>query len=243
MLRLRLFCIVLGTLLLSAGAAWGATLDVSPVRVHLSPAKKSESLELRNRSGEEVRYQVVAHRWEQTRDGEMKLTPTKDLVVFPSLLTLKPHEKKRLKVATTVFPRQQENAYRLVLEPLLDDGGSAGKVRVLTRVNLPVFVQIPKPAPMPRVRMHVGAGKLFVTVQNHGTSYFVARSLQIVARAGSGEVIFQNAEPGWYVLASGERAYSFPLPQGACDRIATITAAVKTEVGVARANLDEVCGR
>ena len=230
---------------LPLSAAWGNTLDVSPVRVHLSQAQRSQTLSLHNRSSNPVRYQVQVHAWIQTDDGEMKLSPSRDLVAFPSLLTFKPGETRRVKLAAVAGPELVEKTYRIVLEPLPgSEPDQDAQIRVLTRINLPVFVQPAQPTPEPALHVELRKRSLIVTVSNTGSSYFVSRSIQVVGRRANGGPTHTEL-PGWYVLAGDERIYTIPLSQTRCAELESITVTLKTEaqtrIAVAKVQ-GESCG-
>lgn len=221
----------LATLLtaLPLSAAWGNTLDVSPVRVHLSQAQRSQTLSLRNRSSEPVRYQVQVHAWSQTDGGEMQLSPSRELVAFPSMLTFKPGETRRVKLAALTAAGRMEKTFRVVLEPLpSSEPAQNARIRVLTRINLPVFVQPAQAAPEPAVHIKLQDRTLLVTVSNTGSSYFMSRSIQVVARRAEGGPTHTEL-PGWYVLAGDERIYAIPLPQAQCAELDSVTVTLRTE--------------
>jgi fimbrial chaperone protein len=226
--------------------AQAAGLEVNPVRVRLSASQRSQTVQLRNQGKEPLRYQVTAQQWQQSATGEMVLSPTRDLVVFPSLVELKPGETRRLKVARAVAPGAVEKTYRVFLEPLPDGFAQGpGTVRVLTRFNIPVFVQPAAPLPRPEVRLRVEQGKLVVSVSNAGNVYFMTRSVHVVGQARPGSQALDQVLPGWYVLAGGERVYSLPLLPAACLGLTRIDATVKTEHAVVRTALpvsSAVCG-
>jgi fimbrial chaperone protein len=216
-----------------AAAAWGSVVSVNPVRVHLSPKKRSELIELRNSGKESARFQIAAHSWEETADGQMKLVPTNDLLFFPSLLEIKPGEARRVRVASSVAPGASERSYRIIVQQLPTNEAAAGTVRVLTNLNLPVFVQPATPKPAATVKATTQRGQVVVALENTGNAYFKAQSIRVVARAKSGAAVFEKTLPGWYVLARGRRVYTVDLPANACAEITSITATATTENGKA----------
>lgn len=86
--------LLFGVILASVTVAWGGLIAVTPVRIHLSTSQRSELVQLSNTSSEAASFQVVAHQWRETADGQMKLLPTRDLLFFPSLLEIKPGETR-----------------------------------------------------------------------------------------------------------------------------------------------------
>ncbi len=218
--------------LLVPSRSWGADLDVSPVRLHLSAARRSAVLSLRNRGAEAVRYQITAEAWGQSPSGEMVLTPTSDLVFFPSLLEIAPGATRRIRIAVTAASGGAERSYRIRIEPLPDGGASRpGAIRVLTRFSVPLFVQPPTIAPEPTASVRIDRGHMRITVGNRGTSYFVSQRVHVVGRSRTGATVVEEELPGWYVLAGGERVYEVPLPHDTCTSLAEVAVMLTTEGG------------
>jgi fimbrial chaperone protein len=83
-----------------AGAASAATFTVDPTQIFLSGRTGSVLLTLRNDSNETLQFQLSVFAWNQSASGEMLLEPTEDIVFFPTLLTLKPKDSRRVRVAS-----------------------------------------------------------------------------------------------------------------------------------------------
>lgn len=222
--------LLLGLLGFHVSAAWASTVSINPVRLHLSAKQRSEVVELRNSGTEGGRFQVQANAWHESADGQMTLLPTRDLLFFPSLIEIPPGETRRIRVASTAPPGTTERSYRLIIDEF-PRAPTPGTVQVLTRLSVPVFVQPAAPKPAPNVVAHLESGQLVIVVANRGNSYFRTESARVVARAAGGEVVFEHSQPGWYVLAGGQRRYSVELPKGACKEIAVLSATARTDKG------------
>ena len=230
MLQLRhlpILCFVL--VLFSSTAAWGSSVAVSPVRVHLSAEKRSELLLVTNSGAESIRFQITAHAWSQTAEGEMILKPTSALVFFPSLFEVAPGKARRIRVGTQLRATGAERSYRIVIEELPPPTRSSGVVRVLTRLNLPVFFQLKHPEGRAILKTQQAGGKLAIELANRGNAYLKNLSLRVVARAKNGEVIFEQTLPAWYVLAGGRRSYSLKIPAERCGDIRSVVVVARTE--------------
>jgi fimbrial chaperone protein len=228
----------MAALLLWPSTSWGADLDVSPVRLHLSESHRSTVLSMRNRGSETVRYQISAEAWQQSESGEMVMTPTRDLVFFPSILEIAPGETRRIRVATTSGATGIERSYRLRAEPLPDGtSAQAGAVRVLTRFSIPVFVQPRVLEPEAAASVRVEGGRVIVSVTNPGNSYFVSHAVQVEGRSSSGATLVEEELPGWYVLAHGERVYEVPLTPAACAALSNVIVTLTTEDATTRASV------
>lgn len=234
---LRLLPILLAVSIgLHAAAAWGSNVTLNPVRVHLSAAKRSELLLLRNTGKSAARFQLSAHVWQETADGQMKLFATGDLLFFPSLFELKPGETRRVRLASTLSAVAAERTYRIIAAELPHPGGAKGVVQVLTKLNIPVFVQAATKPGKPGVSARMDKGQLLVSVSNQGHSYFKTQSVRVVARSAAGVPVYEQTLVGWYVLAGGRRDYRLQLPKGSCAKIASVTTTVVTENGKMKAS-------
>ena len=69
--------------LLHPEQAAASTYTVNPTRVYLNASAGSALVTLKNESAEPLRMQVKAQRWAQSLDGEIQLSATEDLIVFP----------------------------------------------------------------------------------------------------------------------------------------------------------------
>lgn len=216
-----------------ATRAWATAVSLNPVRVHLSAGKRSEVLLLKNSGSASARFQLSAFAWQESSEGEMKLYPTGDLLFFPSLLEVKPGETRRVRVASTLTPGSRERSYRVVAAEL-PGPSKAGVVQVLTKLNVPVFVQAAEAPHKPRVTSRIVKGELLVSVENVGLSYFKTESVRVVARSKQGAPLYEHTLRGWYVLAGGRRDYRLQLPKGTCARVESVSATATTENGRAK---------
>jgi fimbrial chaperone protein len=236
MLQLRMLPLLLTLLVASyASAAWGATVAVNPVRIHLSGGKRSEQLKLTNNGGKAARFQITAFSWHETPAGEMKLVPTSDLLFFPSLLEIAPGQTRRVRVGSTVPPGRSELSYRIIVEELPAASAAAGVVHVVTRLNVPVFVQPKAARPKPTLKTRVERGQVLILLENGGNAYFKASELRVIARSKTGAVLLDKRLAGWYVLAHGRRDYSLAIPKDICAQALTVTTTATTEQGATRA--------
>jgi fimbrial chaperone protein len=214
-------------------AALAQALSVSPVKVALSGSTRSALVSVHNEHPEARRYQLKVFAWSQRADGEMALAPTKDVVVFPKLVTIGAGERRNLRVGTTTVPGATEKTYRVFIEelpPPARPGQSA--VQVLTRIGVPVFV-----APTAeRVSTEVGtptlkAGKLALELRNTGTVYVRPETIEAQALGARGEHLFSHRWPSWYVLAGDVRRYEVALPADVCGRVRTLSVRVVSAAG------------
>lgn len=220
----------LGLGLAQAGVAEASTFEVNPIRLSLSEASASEHLTVRNVSQEPLRFQVSAYTWNQDRAGAMQLSPTQDIVVYPSILTLKAGETRNIRVGTLARFGPKEQAYRIFVEELPPIAGNvANGIRVLTRFGVPLFMQpTGTSARTPRIHDLTMTGHTFTfALENDGNAHFLTNHVRVQAQDPSGSVLLEKELPAWYILAGTGRNYTFDLPVplcGAAKLVVTIDA-------------------
>jgi fimbrial chaperone protein len=210
-------------------------LDVAPVQVFLSPRDKSALVSLRNSSSEPKRYQLKVMSWRQDERGEMKLEPTRDIALFPGLLSLKAGEERNARVGVLTAFAAVEKTYRLFIEELPPPPvpGKA-QVRVLTRVGIPIFLEATQPRAETQLEpLALGDGKLRFALKNTGNTHVRPSSIRATGLGGTDKVLFEKEWTSWYVLAGDKRVYESDMPAPACAGIRKLN----VEIGVGDAPL------
>jgi len=159
-------------LLSGVGAARAAEVQVGPVLVNLSPATRSAIVAVRNQGKETARFELQARAWSQGPSGEMNLSPTEEIAVYPPVLTVAPGEERNVRVGAVVPFGAVERTYRIILQemapPETPEGGA--QVRMLTRLLIPVFLAPAKVVEKAVVAdLAVQAGKVTFRLLNEGT--------------------------------------------------------------------------
>jgi fimbrial chaperone protein len=169
--------------------------------------------------------------WAQGTAGDMQLTPTEEIVAFPTIFTIKPGEARNMRVGTVAPPGAIEKAYRVFVNELPPlQSAATNAVRVLTRMGIPVFVSPPAPKPGPQIDgISIQGGQVVFAVRNVGNAFFMGRHVRIEGLAADGSTVFTRDLPSWYVLAGGLRNYTDALPTGACAA-SRLQIAVETEL-------------
>jgi fimbrial chaperone protein len=219
-------CLLAVAALLYSGEAAASTYTVNPTRLYLNATAGSALVTLKNESTEPLRMQVKAQRWAQSLEGEIQLSPTEDLIVFPALLTLKPGEERKIRVATSVAFGPVEKTYRLYVEelpPTTAEKSDGASVKILTRMGVPVFLQPPRPQATALVRdLSLSNGRLTFQLVNSGNTHFLASSVVVRGFTASGTTVADWPINGWYVLAGGTRAFGLTLDRPACERVRSV---------------------
>jgi fimbrial chaperone protein len=230
---------------LTVASLWGgpqardasaATFTVDPTQIFLSGRTGSVLLTLRNESNETLQFQLSVFQWAQSPSGQMQLEATDDIVFFPTLLTLKPMETRRVRVGSATVPDAREKTYRIFVEELPPTATTAGAgVRVLTKMGIPIFVRPAREVATATLNdLRQQEGTLRFTLTNAGTVHVVPQSIKVRGLTGS-NTAFDGELEGWYVLAGGRREFEMTFPKNACAQVTSIV----VDIQFASAKLQE----
>jgi len=225
--------LLLGCLLGLGSSADASSFTVNPITVVLSGKDQSALLTLQSQTSEEIRFKIFVQEWNQSPQGEMQLKNTKDIVVYPGLLTLAPNEERKLRIGSTVPAGAAERSYRVFVEELPPlralQTANKSEVKVLTKMGVPIFVRPEKPVAAGIVEgMGLTKRKLAFTLKNTGNVHFLPQSVRIKALDGKGVAVFEKDVEGWYVLAGGTRVWEVEIPKDACAKSKAISVAVES---------------
>ena len=242
---------VLVLTLFFAGVSWTSTFNVSPLQVVLTAGASSALVEIRNQAMEPLRLQLSVTAWEQSPAGEMIVTPTEDLVLFPVLVALEPGETRKVRLGTASPAGATEKTYRVFVEELPsreEQAQPGGTIRVLTRLSIPVFLQPGKSIAAGDVQaIALKDGVATFEIHNTGNVHFSARHIRVIGLAASGEVIDEQGLEGWYILAGGSRRYDVPFSAlKNCSSIRKLAVEAGTDIGTLKKQADVpsgACGR
>ena len=227
--------LLLGLALGPAGEAQGGTFKVSPVRFELGPGQGSQLVTVTNQGGESVRFQLTLNAWTEAEDGTQSLTPSKELVVFPTLLDLPAGAARKIRVGTLKPPTGQgpEKTYRLVLTQIPSAGRDVPNgVRMLTNMSLPIFVQPAKPkAALVVGSLGVKAGQAELILENRGNSFLRTKSVKVTGLGADGKEIVTEDLKAWYLLAGNRRIYPIAFKPGICPQVRTLQVVAESDRG------------
>ena len=218
-----------------AGLAQAATFSVTPTRIVLAPTATSAVVALSNSSNVPMRFQLSAFAWDQTEGGQVVLLDTKDVVVYPSLVTVAPGESRRIRVAVSAPAAVIERSYRLFVEELPNHADAPSPqmgVSVRTKMGIPIFVTGPKQTPRVAVTsLELVDGALVVRVSNDGTAHTVLDQIRVRGESPSGEELFTRTVNGWYLLAGRGQVFSIAIPSADCAAAAAFTVIAESADG------------
>jgi fimbrial chaperone protein len=208
-----------------AAQARAAGLQVVPVLVDLAAGEPRAFVVIRNLGDSPLRLDLKVSAWEQTRDGQMRLAPAPEFVVFPPILDVAPRAERKVRLSTSAPFGAKEQAYRLFIQELPAAEQPAAKVgvRLLTRIGIPVFLASTKSELKAEIAdAAVTGGHVKFVLKNTGTTRLSPGEIRIEGRLGDDRPAFSEKVDSWYVLAGGERAFDFTIPASECSRVSRI---------------------
>lgn len=221
---------------LCAGAAG---LDVTPVRIELTGKTPSALLTLRNTEASPARFQIRAYSWDESPSGGMILGETSDLQVFPALQQLGPKEERKIRLGTTAKPGARERSWRIFIEelPSAVEAEDKNRIRVLTRIGIPVFLAPSAPAASGELRLGRAGGRVEVRLRSTGTIRIQPSDVTLVLLGDGDAKVHEQALSPWYVLSGGERVYPVDVPPALCAKARRAVATATLDKGQIQAIL------
>jgi len=213
--------------IVSPATVSAATFTVEPTQVVLSARSSGVLLTLSNGGDETLRFELSVFAWIQSPSGEVQLQPTEDIVFFPSLLTLGPHESRKVRVGSVTALGMREKTYRIFVEELPPPVPPASGVRVLTKMGIPIFLRPAKEVASATLSdLGQQNGTLRFSLSNAGTVHFVPKEVRVRGLVGSTEV-FDHLLNAWYILAGGRREFEMMAPQADCAKVTAVVVNVQ----------------
>ncbi len=229
----------------TAALAWVAGMapvsagqfDVKPIRITLTSDAVSDTLTIENQANMPLRLQIGGYAWTSDATGNVRLAPTDDLIVFPTLVTINPMEHRNIRIGFSGTPSQREKTYRITLDELpslesqLGAQQSQGLV-VRTRVTVPVFYEPQNPVQKAELAdVRVSRGTVHAVFANTGNVHTIVREVGIIARDGAGHKVYENDIKGWYVLAGQNRDFVATIPRNRCANVREVSVALASDAG------------
>ncbi len=205
----------------------GLTLKVTPIPIVITGGGTSTMVELRNDGAELVRLQASTFDWSQTTSGADTLTPSSELLVFPSMLALKPGEARKVRVGTRGGYGAQEKSFRVIFAEIPSNVSAPGEgqvVKVVTQVSVPIFVRPKGAVPVLKVvGFESTKDRVRFQIQNSGGAYARVDKINVKFLGPGGNTIATTDVTGWYVLPGRSRPFEVELGKGvSCTGAASI---------------------
>jgi fimbrial chaperone protein len=232
-----------GLAILQPASCFGSAFKVTPVTILLSRKAPTALLTLKNESDRPLRFQASVFVWDQTREGKMQLSATRDVLFFPPVFTVEPGATRKVRVGAAAAFESLEKAYRIFIEELPDlgsNGGAAGaQLQVRTRMGIPIFLQPEGTESGSRIESVASrAGILSFSVRNTGNVHMNLRGVRVRGLDAIGNSLFERESDGWYVLAAGSRDYEVEIPQHRCEQVARFVIEAQVDGGTVLRNLE-----
>lgn len=216
---------------------------VSPIRLFLASDETSGDVTIANRTDEFMRFQVTGFAWSQTLDGQAQLTPSNDLIFYPTIFALASGASQVIRVGVIGNPPTTERTFRIVVTSL-PAPQLPGEAPRLTDISLseaysvPIFVQPANPFSRLEVsNVTLDARKLAINLRNIGTSYDMVHGVTATGLSATGATVFTAKTGGWYVLAHSDRLLTVTIPKGACASVRSVKIVTASENGEIEATL------
>ncbi len=123
-----------------SGPALAGSFSVNPVQLSLPDDRQAASLTLKNSDAAPVSVRIEALEWTQV-DGVDHYGPTTNVIVSPPIFTAQAGQSQLVRIG--LKDRSPARSYRIILEEIPRQKPPAGKIDVLLRLNLPLYV-LPK---------------------------------------------------------------------------------------------------
>lgn len=177
----------LAGLIAAINIAHASGLQVSPVTLTLQD-KTADGIWLSNEGDNEINAQVRVFHWGQNNYRDT-LTASRDLVISPPMLTLRPGQRQLIRVIRLGTPTNNvEESYRLSINELPSETPKANKLQFVLHYSLPVFIQS-KNVIDPAAKLTWGVKQIgsdhFLEVSNQGNSHAQLSSVTYINKQGS----------------------------------------------------------
>ncbi len=224
MLKIRgiFWPVALGMAVFISTAAQASGFGVAPIRLDFDRTSKTGLIEVSNDDTRPLSFQMKLFAWSQDAEGKDQYQPSNDLIFFPQIMSLKPKEKRPIRVGTKGPPAASERAYRLFIEELPDPAETAAakapQIAVRIRFGVPLFVAPAQPQIAGVIEdAKLAKGEIQLRVRNTGNRNFQFET--VAARAGTTSI---GETRGWYLFPGIARAYSIKVDSEACAKAKTL---------------------
>lgn len=216
-------------------AGLAAQFTLAPTRVHLAAGQVAQTLVLGNEEAREVSFELSFQRWRMDEHAQWLLEPSDDLILHPQIVTVPGNGKAVIRVGTLRTQLAQEQAYRIQMQELPGERDTQGAaVAMLTRISVPVFVQVAKPELALTLDAAVLArDALTVRLSNTGSRYLSPEDARLIVRDAGGKVLHEDSVGVPYLLVGAHVGLSRPLTAEVC-RQADALELVFPEAGLTR---------
>jgi fimbrial chaperone protein len=230
-LALLIFICSAISLLLFPEKGFPVNFTVSPVRVFFDSTNKTNILTIKNESNEDVTLQLNAYAWTQDKEAKDVYSPTKDIIFFPRIVTVKKEEEKIIRLGTKIPREEQEKTYRLFIEEIPTPAPvETTAVRLIMKVGVPVFITPVKAEAGGSVeKIELLKSKLYIKLKNNGNVHFIIRSINVKGNDTSGKEAFKTEIAGGYLHNGNSKGFTIEIPEKDCLKITNLKIDINTD--------------
>ena len=219
--------------------AFASDFQIQPTTLELGGSVKSGAFSIINNGNEKIDFQISVKEWSQDAAGKDVYGETKDILFFPTIMTIDPFGQRAIRVGLKTPPSQMEKTYRLFVEEIpspkkMPDVKVKGNIQagltIAFRFATPIFVKPIRPQEgyvIDKVEMSKGTVKAIV--KNTGNVHVKLRAVTFSGKGADGKELYSKEIAGWYILHSMSLSYEAAVPQELCGKLATIDVSAQTE--------------
>ncbi len=222
-------CFIL--LLLLPERVFSVNFTVNPVRIFFDSRSRTNILTIKNESDESVTLQLRAYSWKQDEKGENIYLPTKDIIFFPKIVTIKKGEEKIIRVGTNLSRNEYEQTYRLYIEEVpAPSTVESTAVRIIMKVGVPIFISPLKAEAKGSIdKKEIREGKLNFTVKNDGNVHFIMKAINVKGSDASAHEVFKTEIGGGYLHGGSSKGFTIEIPKEACLKMNNLEINIDTD--------------
>lgn len=223
-----------GIVILSDAPARAGEWRVYPIRLTLERGSRIGTLNVQNDGDAPMNFQVKGMEWSQDVEGKDHYTETKDLIFFPKILMIPPHEERVIRLGLKGVAGVKEKTYRLFVEeispPRKEPDAGGATVAVNIRFAVPIFVPPAKEESVGEVlKTEINKGIVSASLRNTGNVHFRIPSILFRGKDSKGSETFSQAVDGWYLLNGTTRSFSTRISAEVCGKTELIEVEAATD--------------
>jgi fimbrial chaperone protein len=222
-----------------AGFAHAGDFQVAPTHLDLAKRGTATELSITNRGKTASRFEAKVFTWQQDEQGVMQLSPTTDVVVYPTLFTIEAGSTRAIRIATSALPGAAEKTYRIFVEELPPRQLTTAPttIAVRARIGVTIYVAPTKSTTSGAITGEITASALHFAIANSGSVHVKVASVRVVGTDRAGKIVLDRTQPSWYLLAGGTRRHEILIDRDSCRSIANVMIESATDRGTWRTNL------
>ncbi|MDH4226678.1 MAG: fimbria/pilus periplasmic chaperone [Deltaproteobacteria bacterium] len=207
---------------------YASSLNVLPLKVFITPDKKTDSLVLKNEGDETVTIKVKVYEWTQNDKGaDITEKAAEDIAYMPKILTINAKGEGRIKIGYNYDKGSEpaERTYRIIIEEVPQSFTSDTPVlKIALRISVPIFIAPSKKAvPSGKITgVNTSKGALSFDIENTGKTHFQITKASVAILDASGKEIGNVPIKSWYVLSGKKRPHSAEIPPDICKTAAKL---------------------